>query len=105
VISFDVAQHMRELGLRAALGASATRLLTAVLRRATIMAGTGLLVGLLIAWVLAPRLRELVFRVSPRDPVSLGAVGFILLATAVLAALRPARLASRADPVQLIRAE
>jgi ABC-type antimicrobial peptide transport system permease subunit len=96
---------MRELGLRAAMGASAARLLGAVLRRATIMAATGLLGGLMIAWLLAPRLGDLVFRVSPRDPLSLGVVGLILLATAVLAALRPARLASRADPVLLIRAE
>jgi ABC-type antimicrobial peptide transport system permease subunit len=105
VISFDVSQQMREMGLRAALGASSRRLLLVVLSRALVVAIAGLILGVSIAWAAAPRLSELVFAVSPRDPLSLAGVALVLLGTALIAALRPATRAARVDPVLLIRSE
>jgi hypothetical protein len=105
LISFDVSQQMRELGLRSALGASAMRLLFAVMRRAVIVAMLGVVGGIVVAWLLAPRVSDLVFAVAPRDPLSLASVAALLLATACLATLIPAARAARVDPASLLRTD
>ncbi|MEX2281315.1 MAG: ABC transporter permease [Gemmatimonadota bacterium] len=105
VVSFDVSQQMRELGLRSALGATSSRLLIAVLLRAGAIAALGAAAGALIAWNLAPRFQDQVFAISPRDPLSLTVVCIALPAVALVSALIPALRASRASPVVLIRGQ
>lgn len=105
VIGFDVAQRTREIGLRAALGADRRRILTMIVRRGVLMAGTGAALGLLAAVMLAPRLGDLLFDTSPRDPVILGAVGLVLVIVACLASGIPGLRATRIDPNDALRAE
>jgi ABC-type antimicrobial peptide transport system permease subunit len=105
VISFDVSQQLRELGLRAALGASSKRLLGTVMQRAAVVTAVGLAIGLTASVALAPRLTDLVFEISPRDPASLALVGLLLMSIATLSAVAPALRAARVDPLQLLRLE
>lgn len=105
VIAFDVTQRVRELGLRAALGASPGRLVRTVLRRAVLLTAAGLAAALAAAAVLAPRIEPFLFGVRARDPVSLAAVTAILLAAAVLAAAVPGLRAARTDPNAALRVD
>jgi predicted permease len=103
LLAFDVAQRTREIGLRAALGAGAPRLVLMVVARALKLAVAGIALGLLLAGVLAPRLRSLLYAVSPHDPLTLGAVTGVLLVTALLAGGLPALRAVRVDPNRALR--
>jgi ABC-type antimicrobial peptide transport system permease subunit len=105
VLAFDVAQRTRELGIRSALGAEKRRLLQAVVKEGVAMAGVGMALGLAIALAASPYVTELLFEVSPRDPLVLAVVPAVLLVTAVLASLVPALRATRVDPVVALRAE
>jgi ABC-type antimicrobial peptide transport system permease subunit len=70
-----------------------------------LVAGTGILCGLAIALLAGRLLRSVLFEVSPSDPLAMiGACGLLLL-VAGLAALVPARRATRVDPAQVLRAE
>lgn len=105
VLAFDVAQRTRELGIRSALGAEKLNLLRSVVVHGTrlVLGGVGL--GVLVAYVAAPFARDLLFRVSPRDPAVFAAVVVTLLATAVVASLVPGFRATRVDPMRALRAE
>jgi ABC-type lipoprotein release transport system permease subunit len=86
VLAFDVAQRTRELGIRSALGAERARLLRSVLYQGGRLAILGVAVGLAVAYVAAPRVQDLLFQVSPRDPGVLGAVALTLLAVGLAVA-------------------
>jgi predicted permease len=105
VLSFEVAQRRREIGVRAALGAEKSRLLAMVLRSSvtTVVAGFGL--GVVAALVAARWVEPLLFNVSPRDPAVYLSVGALMLAVSALAALLPGWRATRVDPSEALRAE
>ncbi len=105
VLSFSVAQRRYELGIRSALGATGSRIVTLVARQALETVVIGLALGAAVAWIAAPRMGALLFRVSPRDPLVYGGVAVVLLAVAALAALVPARRATRVDPCEALREE
>lgn len=105
VLAFDVAQRTRELGVRAALGASRERLLTSVLLRGARLAGFGLVVGLGAAWLVAPRVAGLLFEVSPRDPVVLVGVAASLAAVCLGASLVPGLRATHVQPTEALAAD
>lgn len=105
VLAFDVAQRMRELGVRAALGATRARLMGDVIARGLRVTTIGVGIGLMLAWLLAPRLADLLFGVSPRDLISYGGAAIALLLVALVASAVPARTAIRADPVRALRSE
>ncbi len=105
VMASAVRERTRELGVRAALGASPERLRREVLQQAFTVAGAGALVGIAGALATSRLLGSLLFQVSPTDPVALvGACG-LLLVVALLAAFIPARRATAIDPAQALRAE
>jgi len=105
VMSAAVRASTRELGVRAALGASPSQLRAGVLTHAMIVAGTGALAGLLVALGAGRLISALLFQVSPADPVALvGATG-VLMIVALLAAYLPARRATRIDPADALRAD
>jgi predicted permease len=105
VIGFDVAQRTREIGLRAVLGADRQSILAMIIRRGLILAGAGILLGLVTAVAIAPRLGELLYETSPRDPVIFGLAALALVAVAALASGVPAWRAARLDPNAALRSE
>jgi putative ABC transport system permease protein len=105
VMASLVRERTREFGIRMALGASAGRVRMAVLRRAALVAGSGALVGLVVALATSRLLTALLFGVSPTDPIALGAACLVLLAVAAAAAYLPARRATSIDPVQALRSD
>jgi len=105
VMASSVRGSMRELGVRAALGASPERLRRGVLTEALIVTGTGAVVGLAVALAASRLLTKLLFEVSPADPISLLGSAVLLMVVAVIAAYIPARHATRVDPVQALRAD
>lgn len=105
VIAFAVRQREREMGIRMALGAPAGSVRGRVLRWGASMALVGTTVGVGVA-VWADRfVAELLFRVSPGDPVTLVAVVATMIGVTLLACLVPALRATRIDPVEVLRAE
>jgi putative ABC transport system permease protein len=105
VMASVVRASTRELGVRAALGASPERLRLGVLRQALAVVGLGTAAGLLGALAVSRLMASLLFEVSPADPVSLLGAAALLMVVALIAAYGPARSATRVDPVTALRAD
>jgi predicted permease len=105
VMASSVRSSMRELGVRAALGASPEQLRRGVLGQALRVTAIGAAVGLAAALAGSRLLAKLLFEVSPTDPVSLVGSAGLLLAVAVVAAYLPARHATQVDPVDALRSD
>jgi putative ABC transport system permease protein len=105
VISYSVAQRTREMGIRAALGASRQRLLRLVLDRGVVLTTIGLAIGLGGALALTRLMSSMLFGVGERDPFTMVSVAAILAGVALLASYVPARRATKVDPVVALRYE
>jgi putative ABC transport system permease protein len=103
VLSFSVAQRTREIAVRAALGADRTRLVLLVFGNGAAVLGAGLVAGLAGAVAGAHLLQAMLFNVSPHDPIVLAAATAIIAAIGALAAVVPARRATRIDPIVALR--
>ncbi|MEY2486364.1 MAG: hypothetical protein QOH39_2012 [Verrucomicrobiota bacterium] len=103
VMSYSVSQGTRELGLRMALGADAGSVLRLVLSRGLRLTTAGIVVGAIAALVLTRLMGNLLYKVSPRDPLAYGFALLVLLGVALLACFLPARRATRIDPVRALR--
>jgi putative ABC transport system permease protein len=104
-VSFNVSNRARELGIRAALGATGSRLLTLVSTEIAIVSAAGIAVGLLIAWMGARVLEGMIYGVGVRDPLSFAVVPLVLLVPTIAAAALPAVRAFRMDPATVMRAD
>jgi macrolide transport system ATP-binding/permease protein len=105
VMSYAVSQSTRELGLRMALGAGASNLLRLVLSRGLALTGAGVLLGAATALLLTRLLGNLLYQVSPRDPVAFGCAFAVMAVVSVAACLLPAWRAARTDPMRALRME
>jgi len=105
VISYLVTQRTREMGIRMALGAQARDVVRLVMRQGAALTAPGVSLGLVGAFAFTRLLKNLLYGVSARDPITFGIVATLLAAVALLAAYVPARRASRADPLLAIRTE
>jgi len=105
VLAYAVDQRRRELGVRVALGADAGRLAGLVVAQSMRVAGAGIILGLLAAFLAAPWLRPLLIGVGPRNPAVLTLVSLTLLIAAFAASLIPAWRAARVNPIEVLRAE
>jgi putative ABC transport system permease protein len=105
VIAHAVERRRRELGVRVALGASASRILGLVLREGLALAAAGLAAGLLAAFALSRFLASLLYEVSATDPATFAAIAGLAVLVACAASLVPAVRALRVDPVTALRAE
>ena len=103
VMAYLVAQGTRELGIRLALGATPSTLVTLVLRQALTITAIGVGVGLMAAWWLTGTVRHMLFDIDATDPVTFALMAVLPLVVAALASAWPARRASRVDPLVSLR--
>ena len=105
VISYSVSQRTPELGVRMALGALRSDVMSLVLSHAARLAVLGTGLGVLVALALARLLKSLVFGVSTSDPVTFTSVAAMVIVVALLAGYIPALRATATDPMNALRAE
>jgi putative ABC transport system permease protein len=105
VIANGVAQRSRELGIRAALGATAHDLVALVSREMVWVITLGLLIGVAGSWALARVMESLVFGVSTHDLATFTAVPAVIAVAAILSTLGPAWKARRVDVVEVLRVD
>ena len=99
LMAFATTQRQKEFGVRLALGATPRKVLVSVMRDGLVLAGIGLVVGLAGALAAARAMRQMLFGISPFDPLTFGAMAAALLAVAALASFVPARRAMKVDPM------
>jgi predicted permease len=105
VLSYLVTERQREIGIRMALGADRTSVLSLVLRQGLSTAVIGLVIGVAGALGLTRLARSLLFEVRPTDPLTFGAVAGLITLVALVACVVPARRATRVDPMVALREE
>jgi predicted permease len=105
VIAYSVAQRTREIGIRMALGAQQASLTKMFVRHGVILAGVGVICGMVAAVPLMSLMSSLLFQVKPVDPVTYLVVALGLVLTAFLASWWPSRKAAQVSPVEALRAE
>jgi len=103
LLSYMVGQSSRDIGIRMALGARQEDILGMFLRRGVVLAGVGVVVGLVLAASSASLMASLLYGVSPHDPAVFLIVPLLLFAIAVLASYLPARRATKVDPLMALR--
>jgi putative ABC transport system permease protein len=103
VLSYVVSERTREIGIRMALGARQSTIFWDVLAAGGSLVAIGSVLGLAGGVALASWIRGLLFQVSPTDPATLAAATLGLVVVALLAALIPARRATRVNPVIALR--
>ncbi len=105
VIATSVSQRTREFGVRLALGASPSSLVTMVVRQGLAMVVLGLVLGLAGAAALSRVLSSLLYETAPTDPSTFLGVSLVLLCAALVACLIPARRTMRVDPMTALRCD
>jgi len=105
VLSGSVTERMREIGVRAALGASRSDILGLILRQGLTLTAVGIAIGIAGAVAATRALITLLFGVSALDPLTYTAVVMLLVAVSAIACGVPAWRASRVDPSITLRAE
>ena len=103
VMSYAVSQSTRELGLRMALGADASNLLRLVISRGLALTAGGVLLGGVVALALTRLLGNLLYKVSPYDPLAFGSAFVVMTMAALAACFLPAWRATRTDPARALR--
>jgi predicted permease len=104
-VSYAVSQRTNEFAIRLAIGAGRASLVKLVLGDGVRTAAVAIGAGLLIAAAASGFIADLLFEVSPRDPVVFGTIAGAVLAVATMASLLPAWRATRIQPVEALRAE
>jgi putative ABC transport system permease protein len=102
VLAYVVAQRVREIGIRIALGSSAAAIFKMVLQEGLIIVAVGLAIGLAGAFTLRHAIESQIFGVRAFDPLVVGAAFAAIGAIAFLACALPARRATRVDPVIIL---
>jgi putative ABC transport system permease protein len=105
VLAYSVIQRTREIGIRAAIGATRPNLLLMVLRQGAAVSITGLALGLLLAYALSPLLSPILYGVTSHDPYLMAGVSAVFLLVGLAACLAPAVRAARLDPITVLRSE
>jgi putative ABC transport system permease protein len=103
VLAAGVAARRRELGIRAALGAEPSRLLSGVVVEGLTLSVAAIVVGVAVSATLTRVFGGLVFGVAPGNAQPLAVAALLLVVLAVTASVLPARRASRVDPLQVLR--
>jgi ABC-type antimicrobial peptide transport system permease subunit len=105
VMSYSVSQGTRELGLRMALGAAGGDVLRFVLSHGLRLTTAGILIGAIAAFVLTRLMGNLLYKVSPHDPLAFGSALVVITVASLTACFVPAWRATRVDPALALRGE
>ncbi|MGH9160789.1 MAG: FtsX-like permease family protein [Vicinamibacteraceae bacterium] len=105
VLSYNIARRRREIGLRIALGAQPGTIERMFLKESLTWVALGVTIGVPLALVVTRFVSSMLFGLSARDPVSIGAALMTLMLTTVASAYLPARSAARTDPITVLREE
>jgi len=105
VMAYSVTRRTREIGVRIALGASRSTVLSMVLRQAIVLLVAGLALGLAASLAADRLLQSMLFGISSLNPAVLGLSGLLVALTGLLAAYLPARRAAAMDPMKALRYE
>jgi predicted permease len=105
VMAYSVSLRQQEFGIRIALGSDKGRLMALVLRQAAWPVLAGAAAGMVLAGVAVRAVRSLLFETQLLDPVAITGSLVLLIFAAALAAVLPARRASRVDPVEVLRTQ
>ena len=103
-LSYSVAQRRRELAIRAALGARRADIVRLVLREGLLVTLTGTVLGVAGAAAFARLMQQLLFGVTPHDPLTYVVAPLVLMAVSLAACLPPAFRAAAADPATTLQA-
>jgi ABC-type antimicrobial peptide transport system permease subunit len=102
-MAFAVTSRTRELGVRAALGATPADLIRLVLSQGLVLTLVASAIGLVAAVALTRFMASMLFNVAPRDPITFALVAGVLATVAITATLIPARRAMRVSPITALR--
>ena len=105
VLSYLVARRTHEIGIRLAVGADRSQVLAMVLKQGLTLAGTGIVAGLVAAFILTRLMQSLLYQVRPGDPVTFAVVSLALVFVAIIASAVPAYRATRVSPLIALRTE
>jgi hypothetical protein len=105
LMSYAVARRTREIGIRMALDARRTQVLSSLLGRTLLLCAAGTCLGAIATLAAGRLLSAVLYGVSPRDPATYGAALLLMVAVALLACWTPAARAIRTDPVRALREE
>jgi putative ABC transport system permease protein len=105
IVAYAAEQRTHEIGIRLAMGARASQVLIMVMKRGLKLTLFGLLLGSLVAYVVAQIISGLLYETSPIDTLTLVSVYALLTAMALLACYLPSRKAARLDPMAALRCE
>jgi putative ABC transport system permease protein len=103
VISYDVMQRTREIGIRLALGAQPRKIFSLVIGQGLLLTLTGVVIGTGTALLATRLLSSMLFGVSATDSLTLAAIALLLVVVALAACYLPARRATRVDPIVALR--
>jgi ABC-type antimicrobial peptide transport system permease subunit len=105
VLAYSVTRRTNEIGLRMALGAERGGVIWMVLREALLLVGTGIAIGVPLAFALARSVSSLLYGLKPTDSLTISAAVVLLFVVAAVASYLPALRASRVDPMVALRYE
>jgi ABC-type antimicrobial peptide transport system permease subunit len=105
VIAFTVARRTQEIGIRMALGADSTSVVSMILRDALIPTSIGIASGLCAAMAASRYLASLLYDIKPTDPATYILASLALASVGFAAALFPVRRAANVDPMHVLRSE
>ncbi|MGD0310432.1 MAG: FtsX-like permease family protein, partial [Acidobacteriota bacterium] len=105
LMSYTVSLRTREISIRMALGADRAGILAMMVRHGAVLAGTGVVLGLAVAWGTTRLLSSMLYQVKPLDPAAFLGATVLLVLAALTACIIPARRAAKVDVVETLRQE